>query len=445
MAKQCRIALSLLLVLLTLVSLTACAGNQPTADGTSSQTGTSDTSKDSVANADGRTKITYLLDQGLVAGYQPVVDAYNESQVKYYVEFLILPQDTTTVHDDLVNKLAVGDTSVDVFNLDGTYVTEFAAAGWLTDFGEYFSGSEIENLLPSTREQMSYNGELVAMPGLTNGSMLFYRKDVLEEIGAEVPTTYEGWMELADQAVGVNGVEYLAVFQAAQGESLVCNWCEFIWNNGADLFDADGNPQANSPKIVEATKIMADLAQNYAPSGITTYAETESEQVFLEGKALILRDWVHFWKTSNDEEKSKVAGKVGMTLLPIGPEGDTPHTCLGGSCYGINNFIDDEHKQGAADFIRFANSFDSQKAAVMNSGEPSSDERMYKDADVLEAYPFLGDFYEALQDAKARPKTPYYAQTSDAIQRNIHQALTSEVDVETALDTLQQELLALQN
>ena len=99
---------------------------------------------------------------------------------------------------------------------------------------------------------------------------------------------------------------------------------------------------------------------------------------------------------------------------PIGPEGDTPHTCLGGSCYGINNFIDDEHKQGAADFIRFANSFDSQKATVMNSGEPSSDERMYKDADVLEAYPFLGDFYEALQDAKARPKAPYYAQTSSS-------------------------------
>ena len=37
-------------------------------------------------------------------------------------------------------------------------------------------------------------------------------------------------------------------------------------------------------------------------------------------------------------------------------------------------------------------------------------------------------------------QTPKYAKVSDAIQRNVHQALTGEMEVKDALDTLQGEL-----
>ena len=37
-------------------------------------------------------------------------------------------------------------------------------------------------------------------------------------------------------------------------------------------------------------------------------------------------------------------------------------------------------------------------------------------------------------------QTPKYAKVSDAIQRNVHQALTGEMEVKDALDTLQSEL-----
>ena len=36
--------------------------------------------------------------------------------------------------------------------------------------------------------------------------------------------------------------------------------------------------------------------------------------------------------------------------------------------------------------------------------------------------------------------SPQYAKVSDAIQRNIHQALTGEAEVEDALNTLQSEI-----
>ena len=198
-----------------------------------------------------------------------------------FMKLAVLPQDTNTVHDDFVNKLAVEDTSVDIMNLDATYMAEFASADWILDLSEYFDESVRAEYLSGSIDQMTYNGKLIAMPYLTNASVLFYRQDVIDELGVDVPTTYQGWIDLAEQAVGVNGVEYVSLFQAAQSEALVCNWCEFIWSNGGNVLDENGNPVANSENNIQATNIMLDLIENYAPDGITTYAETESEQVFL--------------------------------------------------------------------------------------------------------------------------------------------------------------------
>ncbi len=60
---------------------------------------------------------------------------------------------------------------------------------------------------------------------------------------------------------------------------------------------------------------MKKLVDDYAPEGITTYSETESEQVFKEGKCLFIRDWSGFWSSGQDEG-SKVTGKIGATTLP---------------------------------------------------------------------------------------------------------------------------------
>ena len=56
------------------------------------------------------------------------------------------------------------------------------------------------------------------------------------------------------------------------------------------------------------------------------------------------------------------------------------------------------------------------------------------------AIPFYSDFADIIATGKSRPQTPKYAKVSDAIQRNVHQALTGEMEVKDALDTLQSEL-----
>ena len=108
-------------------------------------------------------------------------------------------------------------------------------------------------------------------------------------------------MELADKAKGVNGVEYGADFQAAQSESLVCNWVEYVWGNGGDILDENGTPVVNSENNVEATEIMKKLLDNYAPSGITTYSRQKVNRYLKKVNVSFIRDWSGFWSSGQDE------------------------------------------------------------------------------------------------------------------------------------------------
>ncbi|GIO36519.1 trehalose/maltose ABC transporter substrate-binding protein [Paenibacillus antibioticophila] len=411
------------------LSLTACGGNsaKPGAE---------------APDTDEPVTITFSFDQGIGQPAQTLIDEYNASQEKYIVESKILPQDANVVHDDFVNKLASGDTSVDVMALDVVYVAEFASAGWLTDLTQYFDQATQDLYLPGTIETATYNEKLVAFPWFTNASALFYRKDVLEQLGVEPPTTYQGWMDLQSQVQGVNDVQYTSVFQAALSEALVCNWVEYVANNGGEILDADGNPVVNSENNIEATQIMLDLVKNYAPEGVTTYNEPESEQVFLDGKALFIRDWSGFWSQAN-KEGSKVKDKVGVTSLPVGPKGTESHSTLGGLNLVINNAIDDAHKEAAVDFIKYLSSESVQKKMNLIAAQPPVLKSVYQDAEVLEANPFYADFYDIIMNGKARPMSPQYARVSDSIQRNIHAALAENIDIKTALDTIQSDIEAL--
>lgn len=417
----------------------ANAGSTENAESTESADNTVENVETAEESGGEKIVLKFSFDQGLGEPTQKIVDKFNASQDKIQVETVILPQDANTVHDDFVNKLASGDTSVDIMGLDVVYVAEFASAGWLADLSGYLGSDITDQMLAGTVEAATYDGKLVAAPWFTNSSVMFYRQDVLDELGEEVPTTWEGWMALADKAVGINGIEYGADFQAAQSEALVTNWVEYVWSNGGDILDANGTPVINSEQNVEATEIMKKLVDEYAPEGVTTYTETESEQVFKEGKCLFIRDWSGFW-TSGQGDDSKVTGLIAATKLPVGPSGTESHTCLGGLDLVVNNNIDDTQKDAAGEFIKFMTSQETQKEMTLISSQPPVIKAVYSDAEILEAIPFYSDFFGIIEGGKSRPKSPKYAKVSDAIQRNIHQAMTGEMEVKAALDALQAEV-----
>ena len=397
-------------------------------------------------NASGdKITLTFAFDEGVGTPTEEAIKAFNESQDKIEVQSYHLPQDANNLHDDFVNKMVSEDTSIDVMALDVVYVAEFASAGWIEALDDLYTEDELSAYLDGTVEGAKYDGKLYAAPWFTNASALFYRTDVLEDLGiTEGPTTYQGWIDVYEKLGEDSGIDYAFCYQGAQSEAMVCNWVEFLASFGASVLDEDGNPTCNTQEAIDATQLMHDYIGTYAPEGTTTYAETESQQVFQEGKALTCRTWSGTWNTFNDAEQSEVAGKVGMTMLPVYNEGDTAHSCLGGLDLAVNTYIDDEHKEAAKTFIKWLSSEEEEKAFCLSSSQPPTVKAVYSDADVLEQIPFYTDFYSIIENGKGRPSSPDYSLLSDSIQRNVHAALTGETPVEDALNALQEEAEGLQ-
>ena len=389
--------------------------------------------------------ITFAFDEGVGTPTEEAIEAFNASQDEIFVQSYHLPQDANNLHDDFVNKLISEDTSIDVMALDVVYIAEFASAGWIEALDGLYTEEELGAYLDGTVEGAKFDGTLYAAPWFTNASALFYRTDVLEELGVtEVPTTFQGWKDLYDQLPEDSGIDYAFCFQGSQSEAMVCNWVEFLASFGASVLNEEGAPACNSEEAIAATQMMADLIGTYAPEGTTTYAETEAQQVFQEGKTLTCRTWSGTWNTFNNPEESDVSGKVGMTVLPVNAEGDTAHSCLGGLDLAINTYISDEQKEAAMTFVKWLSSEEEEKAFCLSSSQPPTVKAVYSDADVLEAIPFYTDFYSIIESGKGRPASPDYSILSDAIQRNVHAALTGESSVEDALNALQEEAEALQ-
>jgi multiple sugar transport system substrate-binding protein len=84
--------------------------------------------------------------------------------------------------------------------------------------------------------------------------------------------------------------------------------------------------------------------------GVVNFNWYECSAAFMQGQVAMYYDGVNFATQFEDKTKSKVAGKVGYTLLPAGPGG--LHTCMFTS--GMSISAQSRNKEAAWFFVQWA-------------------------------------------------------------------------------------------
>jgi multiple sugar transport system substrate-binding protein len=87
----------------------------------------------------------------------------------------------------------------------------------------------------------------------------------------------------------------------------------------------------------------------------------------------------------------------------------------------------------------------SQKTIAIQLSLFATLKSIYTDPDVLAKNPFFGKMQPVLQTALPGPVSPFYPDTSNAIQLRIHDALTKQASPAYALSALQSDLQAIVN
>jgi N,N'-diacetylchitobiose transport system substrate-binding protein len=157
------------------------------------------------------------------------------------------PGSTLTIEqqewDGLVEKLTTSLSSEsetpDVVEIGNTQAPTFTSAGAFSDLTGDLSGFGGDDLLPGFVEGATVDGKTYAVPYYAGSKYIFYRKDLLQKAGLEVPTTLDGFVDAAIKLKEANPkpANFSGFWFPGQDWR---NGAAFIWAAGGDLAVDDG-------------------------------------------------------------------------------------------------------------------------------------------------------------------------------------------------------------
>jgi multiple sugar transport system substrate-binding protein len=386
----------------------------------------------------GRGPLT-LATAGDLTGYLgPLLEGWNRTHPGERVTLVELPDSADETHAQMATDLRGGDRSrFDVLNIDVNWTSEFAAAGWIRPLPR--DRFPLGTFLPPVVDTATYDGQLYAVPYVTNAGLLLYRKDVLAEEGVPPPRTWDELERAAKTIAPKYGLDgYAGQFLPYEG--LTVNAAEAVYSAGGTILGDEGERvTVNSAAAREGIGFLArGVRDGWIPKAALTYKEEESKQAFQDGGLLFLRNWPYAYAVAS-AKGSPVAGKIGAVPLP-GPDG--PGTSvLGGSNLAVGTHA--RHADSAARLIAYLTSAPVQRQVLTRGALPPVRAALYEDSRLIREFPYLPTLRASVLAAAPRPKSPRYDQVSLVVQAVVHDAMTGRETPESAVRRLARELASI--
>jgi len=371
---------------------------------------------------------------------------YMESHPDVEVRVIDTPDLATDRYGLYLQFFEARRSDIDVYQIDVIWPGDLAEH--LLDLYEFGAKEIADKHFPAIVENNTVDGRLVGIPWFTDAGLLYYRTDLLEKYGLEVPKTWAEFEEAAriiqegERAEG-NEDFWGFVWQGNAYEGLTCNALEWIYSNGGGtIISPDGVITINNPNAIEAIEMAARWVGTISPAGVTGFAEEDARSIFQSGNAAFMRNWPYAYALGQSEE-SVIAGKFDVAPLPAGRSGHGAAT-LGGWQLAVSKYSN--NPEIAADVALFMASPEEQKIRAIKGSFTPTIMALYEDPEVLEATPFFATLYDVLINAVARPSTitaPNYNEISTLFFRAVHSVLTGAKDAASAFEELELELQAL--
>ena len=175
------------------------------------------------------------------------------------------------------------DNAPDILNID--VFANYQADGLLLPVKDYCPDELFQDFFPSFIAQSVVDDTVWAVPDLASARALYVNKDILDEVGIEVPTT---WAELEDACQAIvdfyDGDVYPWGIDMTTDEGQAA-FSYYVWNNDGGFVDADGNVALNSDKNVEAIEFAIGLVnKGFTNPNPATQTRYDLQDMFGAGK-----------------------------------------------------------------------------------------------------------------------------------------------------------------
>ena len=172
----------------------------------------------------------------------------------------------------VVNTRLGGNNAPDILNID--VFADYQADNLLLPAQDYVSEETYAKFYDAFLEQSVVDGTVWAIPDLASARAMYYNVDILEAAGVEVPTTWDELKAACEAIKAYDSSIYPWGIDMTTDEGQAA-FAYYVWNNGSDFTDADGNWILNDPKNVEAIEYAIGLVNdgytNSDPANETRY------------------------------------------------------------------------------------------------------------------------------------------------------------------------------
>jgi ABC-type glycerol-3-phosphate transport system substrate-binding protein len=162
---------------------------------------------------------------------------------------------------DMLSRLpqaAAAGQAPDVFKMFTPTVPQMAAAGAYTPLPD--AAAEVTDWLRPVDTLVGPDGQQVAVPYEYRTCALYYNDEILNEIGATVPTTYDEVVEVAGQAAAAGYTGFGTGFSDSDNSAIIATFFDcFMSQIGQDIWNEEGEADFATEKAEEFGNFLADL------------------------------------------------------------------------------------------------------------------------------------------------------------------------------------------
>jgi multiple sugar transport system substrate-binding protein len=369
----------------------------------------------------------------LVGGpmYDPLYDLIPEFEESSGVRVDVVARLPHPELNAFVADAFASGASFDVISTHTKYAPSQAA--WLSPLDDVVAAELVDDLLPRAGELSRVDGALLQVPRNLDVRLLHYRRDVM----AVPPRT---WTDLVRTAVAVTAhapeVPFYGFLFPGRDSGLFGTFYELLVSAGGVLFDEARQPAFDSDAGRWALEQIVDLhaVHRVTPRDLPHWHYDEISAAFRAGSAAMVTDWPGSYHLYRDPASCRVADRLGLAPLTIGPAG-TRAAYAGCHSFAIPRGA--KERAAAAALVGHLTSFDAQREEARRGAIPCRASALA--AIGAEASTDHGEAHrwQLLADAEPTmiipPRFSSYPQCEDALWRAVQQAMIGDLSPAAAI------------
>src|SRR3954447_6418639 len=250
---------------------------------------------------------------------QKLAPEFQKAYPNIKLNLLVLPENE--VRDRIRTDVSTQAGQFDVVTIGMYEAANYAKNGWVLDVGTPLQADtayDYNDIFPAMVSALSYEGKLYAAPFYGESSMVFYRKDLFQAAGLEMPAK-PTWDEIAQFAQKLHHPpdNYGICLRGLPG------WGEqgapltsVINAFGGRWYDENWKAQLDSDNSKAAIKFYTDLVKNYGEPSATQAGFTECENLFTQGKVAMWYDATSAADLLADPKLNPQAANTGFAYQP---------------------------------------------------------------------------------------------------------------------------------